>query len=69
MGKTNHLKPIHTGGTACITTRREPAREQATQTINGRRTGETMAANLELTRTYGSFPVSICGLTCGYMLE
>ncbi len=25
MGKANHLKPIHTGGTACITTRREPA--------------------------------------------
>ena len=25
MGKANHLKPIHTGGTACITTHREPA--------------------------------------------
>ena len=23
MGKANHLKPIHTGGTASITTRRE----------------------------------------------
>ena len=25
MGKANHLKPIHTGGTTSITTRREPA--------------------------------------------
>ena len=25
----NHLKPIHTGGTLSITTRREPARELA----------------------------------------
>ena len=50
MGKANHLKPTHTGGTTCITTRREPAREQAMHpAINGRRTGETMAANLELT--------------------
>ncbi len=24
MGKANHLKPIHTGGTDSITTRREP---------------------------------------------
>ena len=30
MGKANHLKPTHTGGTLGITTRREPAREQAT---------------------------------------
>jgi hypothetical protein len=25
MGKANHLKPIHTGGTFSITTRRDPA--------------------------------------------
>ena len=50
MGKANHLKPIHTGGTLSITTRREPARTRpATRTVNGRRTGEMMAANLELT--------------------
>ena len=35
MGKANHLKPIHTGGTARITARRKPARE--------------LAANLDLT--------------------
>jgi hypothetical protein len=29
MGKANHLKPIHTGGTACITTRREPTENKA----------------------------------------
>jgi hypothetical protein len=40
MGKANHLKPIHTGGTSCITTRREPEQNKtATQAINGRRTG------------------------------
>ncbi len=57
MGKANHLKPIHTGGTDSITTRREPAENKpATRTVNGRRTGETMAANLELTdRTPGFF--------------
>ena len=51
MGKANHLKPIHTGGTASITTRRDAGQRTrpATRTINGRRTGETMAANLELT--------------------
>ena len=26
MSKANHLKPIHTGGTTCITTRRTPAK-------------------------------------------
>jgi hypothetical protein len=30
MGKANHLKPIHTGGTICITTRRTPAENMAT---------------------------------------
>ena len=30
MGKANHLKPTHTGGTICITTRHKPARELAT---------------------------------------
>ena len=50
MGKANHLKPIHTGGTTSITTRREPAENKASHLdLNGRRTGETMAANLELT--------------------
>ncbi len=50
MGKANHLKPIHTGGTTSITTRREPAENKTSHpTVNGRRTGETMAANLELT--------------------
>jgi hypothetical protein len=34
MGKANHLKPIHTGGTTSITTRRTPA--------------ENMASNLDL---------------------
>jgi hypothetical protein len=29
MGKANHLKPIHTGGTTHITTRREPAENKA----------------------------------------
>jgi len=28
MGKANHLKPIHTGGTTSITTRREPAKNK-----------------------------------------
>ena len=28
MGKANHLKPIHTGGTLSITTRREPAQNK-----------------------------------------
>ena len=50
MGKANHLKPIHTGGTTSITTRRMPAENMATDPdFNGRRTGETMTANLELT--------------------
>jgi hypothetical protein len=29
MGKANHLKPIHTGGTDSITTRRTPGRDKA----------------------------------------
>jgi hypothetical protein len=29
MGKANHLKPTHTGGTTHITTRRKPAGELA----------------------------------------
>jgi hypothetical protein len=50
MGKANHLKPIHTGGTTSITTRHKPARELAANLDpDGRETGETMAANLELT--------------------
>ena len=50
MGKANHLKPIHTGGTTSITTRRKPTRELAGhQTFNGCRTGNLMVANLELT--------------------
>jgi hypothetical protein len=50
MGKANHLKPIHTGGTTSITTRREPAENKpSTSTADGRRTGILMAANLELT--------------------
>ena len=50
MGKANHLKPIHTGGTTSITTRRTPAENMASNLdLNGRRTGETMAANRELT--------------------
>jgi hypothetical protein len=55
MGKANHLKPIHTGGTTHITTRRKPAGELATHLdLNGHRPGETMATNLELTgRTPG----------------
>jgi hypothetical protein len=28
MGKANHLKPIHTGGTTSITTRRKPAKNK-----------------------------------------
>jgi hypothetical protein len=50
MGKAKHLKPTHTGGTTSITTRRKPAREQTEHLDNhGRRPGETMATNLELT--------------------
>jgi hypothetical protein len=50
MGKANHLKPIHTGGTTSIMTRHKPARELAANLDpDGRETGETMAANLELT--------------------
>jgi hypothetical protein len=50
MGKANHLKPIHTGGTTHITTRRTPAKNKtATRTADGRETGILMAANLELT--------------------
>ena len=29
MGKANHLRPIHTGGTTSITTRRDPAENKA----------------------------------------
>jgi hypothetical protein len=51
MGKSNHLRPIHTGGTTSITTRRTPAENTwpATRTADGRGTGILMAANLELT--------------------
>ena len=59
MGKANHLKPIHTGGTTSITTRREPAENKtATRTGDGRTTGILMAANLELT---GRTPVFFRG--------
>jgi hypothetical protein len=48
MGKANHLKPTHTGGTASITTRHKPARELvANLDPNGCGTGETMTSNLE----------------------
>jgi hypothetical protein len=50
MGKANHLKPIHTGGTTSITTRRTPAENKASHLDRRwRRTGILMAANLELT--------------------
>jgi hypothetical protein len=50
MGKANRLKPIHTGRTTSITTRRTPAENKPpTWTADGRRTGILMAANLELT--------------------
>src|SRR5262249_21917952 len=46
MGKANHLRPIHTGGTTSITTRREPAENKtATRAADGRGTGILMAAN------------------------
>ena len=41
MGKANHLKPIHTGGTTSITTRRTPAEN------TGQPPGPSMAAGLE----------------------
>ena len=50
MGKANHLKPIHTGGTTSITTRRTPAGNRPpARTANGHMAGETMTANPELT--------------------
>jgi hypothetical protein len=59
MGKANHLKPTRTGGTIRITTRRKPARELITRPDrNGRRTGEAMTANLELTGRTPAFFVA-----------
>jgi hypothetical protein len=50
MGKANHPRPIHTGGTTSITTRRAPAENKTdTPATDGRGTGILMAANLELT--------------------
>ena len=63
MGKANHLKPIHTGGTTSITTRRTPAENRPpARTANGHRAGETMTANPELTgRTpVFSWPLAGC---------
>ena len=58
--RAEHLKPIHTGGTTSITTRRTPAENTwpATWTADGRGTGILMAANLELT---GRTPVFFRG--------
>src|SRR5262249_55097302 len=41
MGKANHLKPTHTGGTTHITTRRKPAKR------TGRTPGPSTATGLE----------------------
>ncbi len=41
MGKTNHLKPIHTEGTTSIATRRTPEENMASNP------GPSMAAGLE----------------------
>ena len=63
MGKANHLKPIHTGGTTSITTLRTPAENgPPAPTANGHRAGETMTANPELTgRTpVFSWPLAGC---------
>ena len=50
MGKANHLKPIHTGGTTSINDTPDTGREQHSyKTPDGRGTGILMAANLELT--------------------
>ena len=50
MGKANHLKPIHTGGTACIKTRREPAKNKTSHPDHQwPQDWKTMAANQELT--------------------
>ena len=58
-GKANHLKPIHSGGTASITTRRTPAENKpSTRTADGHRTGILMAANLELTGRTPAFFVA-----------
>jgi hypothetical protein len=56
MGKANHLKPIHTGGTSQHHDTPEAGKENWPHawTFKGHRTGETMATNPELTdRTPG----------------
>ncbi len=69
MDKANHLKPIHTGGTTCITTRREPARELAanldlTWPQDWRNDGREPGANWPHTRIF-SWPLALIEASFG----
>ena len=68
MGKANHPKPIHTGGTDSITTHTASRQrtKPANPAINGRTTGETMAANQELTDRTPVFFVAASNQVAGY---